>query len=98
MKAQTGILTKFCVYASPACERGINSVFTCCLKHISDRKNKSNDFNDFFSSVSPFFAIIKSFTTYVCGADEEHACYVPCLRAEACTCMRNGTLDNGGGW
>ncbi len=84
----------FCVCISSAgrCERGINSVFTCCLKHISDRENRSNDFNDFFSSASLFFPFIQSITMSVCGAAEEHACAAPCLRAEECMRMRNVLL------
>ncbi len=83
------------MYFKPGrCERAINSVFTCCLKHISDRENRSNDFNDFFSSASLFFTFIQSITTSVCSAAAGAA---PCLRAEECMHMRNGTLDNGGG-
>ncbi len=92
-KAQTVILC-VCISSAGRCERGINSVFTCCLKHISDRENRSNDFNDFFSSASLFFTFIQSITTSVCSAAAGAA---PCLRAEECMRMRNGTLDNGGG-
>ncbi len=78
-----------CISSPGRCERAINSVFTCCLKHISDRENRSNDFNDFFSSASLFFTFIQSITTSVCSAAAGAA---PCLRAEECMRMRNVLL------